>query len=364
MKKTIHFTRQELYDLVWKKTMGEISRLYGISSHALRAACTELKVPLPYASYWIQVKYDRAWLTKLPQDYTGPDSIEILKKKYDTKTYAAAASPIVVRTKEIEKDPKAPLTVPQTLTKPDRLIRQTKEYWDKRRKNKNYREQDPEIIFLNVADSNFPRALQFMDGLIKLLQYRGHAVQKNRYSQTVAVIDGIEIELYLREASKRIAGDTPGSSSELIRTGDFIFQVGKYSDQKEWRDGAVPIEGLLARIAAKLELLAEKEKEKEEQRRLRQIEREKQEALERAAAQRKEKEVQDFKALLQAAERFDQAAKLCNYVQAVQQQADPMDGQIEQWIVWAEKKISWMDPLLGTSDEIFTDYDLEHYKKW
>jgi len=97
-----------------------------------------------------------------------------------------------------------------------------------------------------------------------------------------------------------------------VPTGDFIFQVGKYSDQKEWRDGTTTIEGLLARIMAKLELMAETEKEQEEQRRLRQIEREKQEAIERAAAQRKQKEVQDFKALIHAPERFDEATKLRN----------------------------------------------------
>lgn len=48
-----------------------------------------------------------------------------------------------------------------------------------------------------------------------------------------------------------------------------------------------------------------------------QIEREKQEAMERAAAQRKQKEVQDFKALIHAAERFDEVTKLRNYVRAV-----------------------------------------------
>ena len=61
---------------------------------------------------------------------------------------------------------------------------------------------------------------------------------------------------------------------------------------------------------AKLELMAEKEKKWQEESRLRQIEREKQEAIVRAAAERKQKEVQDFKALLMAAERFDEATGL------------------------------------------------------
>ena len=273
-------------------------------------------------------------------------------------------SPIVVRTKEIEKDPKVPLTVGEKLIKAHRIIQITKDSWEKRDKSKRYWEPDKEGLSLHVADALKPRALRFMDALIKLLEYRGHEFRKNQYGHEVAVMDGIEIEVYLREASRRVASKDGYSRTELVPTGAFIFQVGKYSDQKEWRDGATPIEGLLARIVAKLELLAEKEKEQEQQRRLRQIEREKQEAIERAIAQRKQKEVQDFKALLKAAERFDETTKLRNYIKAVKGQADPMNEQIQQWIIWAEKKINWMDPLVGASDDIFTAYDLKEYKKW
>lgn len=216
---------------------------------------------------------------------------------------------------------------------------------------------------MHVADALMPRAFRFMDALIRLLEYRGHELRKNQYGHPVAVVDGIEIEVYLREAGKRVPSKS-GYGTELVPTGLFIFQVGKYSDQKEWRDGSTPIEGLLARIVAKLELLAEKEKKWQEESRLRQIEREKQEAIARAAAERKQKEVQYFKALLKAAERFDEVTRLRNYVEAVQKQADPLDEKIRQWIVWAEKKINWMDPLVGTPDDIFTESDLTQYKKW
>jgi len=50
-------------------------------------------------------------------------------------------------------------------------------------------------------------------------------------------------------------------------------------------------------------------------------------------------------------------------VKAVKDQAGPLDEQTRQWIVWAEQKINWMDPLLD-APEIFTDHDLEHYKEW
>lgn len=362
--KTISFTRQELYNLVWKKNLGQINSLYGLSSYGIRQACATLKVPLPHASYWIQLKHGYSWVAKLSEPYQGPESVEILKKKYETNIPLPVASPIVLLTKEIEKDSNAPLKVPDKLSKPHRLIKITKDSWDKRKKNRNYKEQDPDVLFLNVDDAHMSRALRFMDTLIKLLQYRGHDFIKNRYGATVAVVDGIEIELYLREATKRIPAKDRYSSSELVRTGAFILQVGKYSEQKEWKDGATVLEELLARIVAKLELIAKKKKQWEEDSRIRKIEREKQEAIERAIVERKQKEIKDFKALLQGAERFDEVTKLRSYVNAVQESADPLDEQLHQWISWARAKINWMDPLVNSSDEIFTYEDLELYRKW
>jgi hypothetical protein len=203
-----------------------------------------------------------------------------------------------------------------------------------------------------------------MDALIKLLEYRGHELRKNQYGYSVAVVDGIEIEVHLREANKRIPSKQSYSATELIPTGNFVFQVGKYSEQKEWRDGSTLLEGILARIVAKLEIMAEKEKKWKEENRLRQLEREKQEAIERSKAERKQKEVQDFKDLLEEAKRFDEVTKLRNYVKAVQKQTAPLDEKTKQWIIWAEKKINWMDPLICAPDDIFTEHDLKQYKKW
>jgi len=361
--KTIRFTREELYDLVWKKPMGQISRLYGLSNYGIRQACTTLVVPLPHASYWVQLKHGYGWKAKLSEPYNGPEFVEILKKKYETNIPAAVASPIVMLTKEIEKDSKAPLKVPKKLTKPHRLIQITKESWDKRDKKKNYREPDKEGLYLHMADADMPRALRFMDALIKLLEYRGHEFQRKQYGHTVAVVEGIEIEVDLREASKRVPAKD-GYGTELVGTCIFIFRVGKYSDKKEWKDGSTVLEELLARIVAKLELMAQNENQRKEESRLRQIEREKQEAIEKAVADRKLKEVKDFKDLLQAANRFDEVTKLRSFIKAFEERADTLDEEAQQWIRWAKAKTDWMDPLVNGRDEIFTDYDLQYYKKW
>lgn len=360
--KTVTFTRLELYDLVWKKPLGKITHLYGLSSYSIRGACTTMQVPLPHASYWVQLKHGYTWTSKLPEPYDGPESIEILKKKYETNIPVPVPSPIVLLTKEIEKDPKAPLKVPEKLTKPHRLIQITKESWDKRDKKKSYTVRDPEALYLSIANEHMPRALRFMDALIKLLEYRGHEFQMNSYGHSVAVVDSIEIELDLREATKRVPATGGYSGTELVRTGAFIFKVGKYSEEKEWKDGATVVEELLARIVAKLELMAKEKKQRREESRLRQIEREKEEAIEKAIAARRQKEKDNFKILLVNADRYDQAERLRRYVQKVEETTD--SEQQKDWLEWARAKINWMDPLVNARDEIFTDSDLQQYSKW
>lgn len=360
--KTVTFTRLELYDLVWKKPLGKITHLYGLSSYSVRGACTRMQVPLPHASYWIQLKHGYTWKAKLKEPYDGPESIEILKKKYETNIPVPVPSPIVVLTKEIEKDPKAPLKVPEKLTKPHKIIQITKESWDKRDKKKNNWERDPAGLYLSVADANMPRALRFMDALIKLLEYRGHDLQKSQYHGTVAVVDGIEIEIDLREATKRVPATDGYSGTELVRTGAFIFKVGKYSEEKEWKDGSTVLEEILARIVAKLELMAKAKNEWKETSRLRQIERDKEEAIEKAIAARRQQEKENFKMLLLNAERSDQAERLRRYVQRMEESAE--SEKQKQWLAWARAKINWMDPLVNAKDAIFTDYDLQQYSKW
>ncbi|QSB29282.1 hypothetical protein [Flavobacterium sp. CLA17] len=358
--KTVTFTRLELYDLVWKKPMGLISKLYGISNYSIRQACTTLKVPLPHASYWIQLKHGYTWTSKLSEPYDGPESVEILRKKYETNI--PVPSPLVALTKEIDKDPKAPLKVPNELTKAHRLIQITKESWDKRDKKKNNWERGPAGLYLSVADAHMPRALRFMDALIKLLEYRGHEFQKNQYHGTVAVVDGIEIELDLREATKRVPATGGYSGTELVRTGAFIVKVGKYSEEKEWKDGATVVEELLARIVAKLELMAKAKNERKETSRLRQVERDKEEVIEKAIAVRRQEEKDGFKMLLLNAERSDQAERLRRYVRLVEESADSEEQK--QWLEWARAKINWMDPLVNAKDAIFMDDDLQHYSQW
>ncbi|WP_431244217.1 hypothetical protein ACQ9BO_07590 [Flavobacterium sp. P21] len=185
-------------------------------------------------------------------------------------------TPLTIRTKEIEKYAKAPLLVPDKITKPDILTIQTKDYWKGKIKFSSYRENNIILYPIRVEKNNRDRALCFMDSLTKLLRFRGHTISK-QYGDTCALIDGIFIEMDLREASKRVPRKPPYSGTELEYIGEFIFKIGKYSGEREWRDGKTKIESNLAKIVAKLELIAQSEKEWKERSRIATLKREEEE---------------------------------------------------------------------------------------
>lgn len=360
----VKFTREKLYDLVWKSTFEKITKKYGISGSGIRQACEQMQIPIPTNSHWVCIRYDRPLhIQKLPENYTGNDIIEIVKKKFEINTKVAnETSPLIRLTKEIENDPKAPLLVPISLIKPEQIILYTKKYLSKKDNYSSYQD-DVFILSINVEKQSLDRALRFMDTLIKLLKYRGHSIKEGYYGRrTVAFIDGIEIRLYLREATRKIVSKKENYDFEYVPTGELILQIGESYCHKEWRDNKTNhLEDILARIVAKLELDAASEKERQEKYRISKIARDKEEAIKKEFLERRQKELSNFKQLLSNSERLDKTAKLRNYINTLEATAlanNTLNEELENWIIWAKDKANWYDPLIRKKDDYLSDYDL------
>ncbi len=56
---SIHFTRKELYDLVWKEPLLTLSKKYDISDVGLRKVCIRMKIPLPKAGHWQKLRHGK-----------------------------------------------------------------------------------------------------------------------------------------------------------------------------------------------------------------------------------------------------------------------------------------------------------------
>jgi hypothetical protein len=258
-------------------------------------------------------------------------------------------TPLTIRTKEIENDPNAPLIVPAKITKPDILTIQTQEYWKESNGNIFYDKYKKLRYPIRVSEKQEGRALRFMDTLTKLLRHRGHTISKE-YHDICVQIDGVFIEIDLREASKRVPATSSYGSSELVPIGDLIFKIGKYSREKEWRDGKIKIEELLARIVAKLEIYAELEKIQKEKSRIWRLKYEEEE--------RQKEEIEKFNKLVALSEQYNKTLLIRKYIEDVKQKAvnnNNLTPETQEWINWATDKADWLDPLINKPDEILDD---------
>lgn len=351
---TIELTRKELYDKVWSTTLSKLTQQYAYSNDGIKKLCKQFEIPMPDGSYWSKLKFNKKFIKeKLNPVFGGIDKIVLTVRK-EGNTVNVDQTPLTIRTKEIENDPDAPLIVPDKLTKPDILTIQTQEYWKAAKNNRFYRD-DKKITYPIRFDINDrERALRFMDTFTKLIRHRGHTITKE-YNEKGVLIDDIFIEIDLREASRRVPAKPPYIGTVLEPIGEFIFKVGRYSGDREWRDGKIKLEGMLAKIVAKIELLAQTEKEWKERARISRLKREEEEKLRAEIKKRKDEEVDKFNRLVKLSEQYDKTRIIRQYIEAVKQKAintNNLTPEKQEWINWATDKADWLDPLINRPDEI------------
>jgi hypothetical protein len=351
---TIELNRKELYDIVWSKPISKLTLQYAISIDGLKKLCKQFDIPIPVAGYWMKLKHNKpVKKTKFNDIFGGVGKI-ILTIREEGNPVNLDQTTLTIRTKEIENDIKAPLIVPDKLTKPDILTIQTQEYWKAAKNNRFYRDDKKITYPIRFDINNRERALRFMDTFTKLIRYRGHTITRE-YNETGVLIDDVFIEIDLREASRRVPAKPPFSGTMLEPIGEFIFKVGRYSGDREWRDGKVKIEGMLAKIVAKIELLAQTEKEWKERAEISRLKREEEEKRKAEIKKRRDEEVEKFNRLVKLSEQYDKTLIIRQYIDAVKQKAvntNNLTTEKQEWINWATDKADWVDPLINKPDDI------------
>lgn len=351
---TIELTRKQLYEIIWSTPLSKLAKEYALSDNGFRKLCNRYDIPIPKNGYWSKLKFNKqVKKDKFNSIFDGVDKI-ILTIRETGSTINLDQTPLTIRTKEIENDPKAPLIVPDEIAKPDILTIQTKQYWKGKISFTSHQEDDRIIHPIRVEKDNRERALRFMDTFTKLIRHRGHTFSKE-YGNTGVLIDGIFIEIDLREASKRIPATTKYGSSEYIPTGEFIFKIAKYYHEKEWRDSKIKIEKHLAKIVAKLELIAKEKNEWKESARIANLKREEEEKRLAEIKKLKDEEVSKFNKLVKLSEQYDKTLIIRQYIDAEKQKAistNNLTPEKQDWINWATDKADWLDPLINKPDAI------------
>ena len=360
---TIGLTRKELYDIVWSTTLSKLTQQYAYTNDGIKKICKQFEVPMPDGSYWSKLKFNKKFKKeKLNPVFGGVDKIVLTIRK-EGNQINVDQTPLTIRTKEIESDPKAPLIVPEKLTKPDILIQNTKSYHQSR-KNKDFVRNDKlDTVHIYVEEANYNRALNIMDSFIKLLRHRGHSFRRdiNNYGPKIVAYD-VEFSWNIREKTKRILSDKIYETATYIPTGILILQIGESFRAKEWVDGAIKLENRLSKVVAKIELDALKELEWREECRLSDIRRAEEDRIRKIFEARKEKEVVKTRKLFTDAKKFDKATMYRNFIKATEQKAiteNNLTEELKEWIKWAYDKADWIDPTSPKQDELLNDNDID-----
>jgi hypothetical protein len=368
----VTLTRKELYDLVWAEPLSRLAKKYKISDNGLRKICKRMNIPIPAMGYWQKIQYGKqVIITKLSAKYEGKDEITLGEKGEGDINID---SPIVQQRKliqSIDQSKDLPLTVPDRLSsRPDKLIRSTLDYYEAVRKYyKSQHGSYPDrnnVLSIQVQEESTPRAVRLLDTIIKVLRFLKHDVIADHFT-TYAKIGDEHVKFRLREKQRVSDIKTSYGGRQYESTGEFVFviDIGPYT-RKEVKDGHEPIETKISTIVAMLELEGKRMKEQRIRYEIQRKLREEQEKIERELKERQDKEEHAFKKLFLQAIRLHQTNILRNYIQTVEANAvknGSVSEEFTTWMNWAEKKVSWYDPLINDPDPLLNDYHKTHLFK-
>lgn len=215
-----------------------------------------------------------------------------------------------------------------------------------------------------VGAASVPRALRFLDALVKAVERVGGQVHVKKVTHgrgrgTEVVFYGEGVPLRLRERYRQVAippDKQPkglwGSRVEYVLTGEFILDAGHSYGSPYGKDGttAGPLETQLNRILLRLvetvgKVRASRRRQEVDRRRW-----EEQERLRRDQAERERIERARVEALLAEAAAWRRASDLRAYIAAVEERA--ADGQttdaspeLLNWLSWAREQADRLDPV-------------------
>ena len=213
-------------------------------------------------------------------------------------------------------------------------------------------------ISVSATEKVYKRALCILNTFIKVMKSRGHYFLFC-YENSYLVIGGIEIEIRMRERSKRVyETDKWGHrSSKLEPIGLLSLLTGRYSSKKEWQETSTKSLGeKLPVIITYLEEKAKKERkwkiENEKRLKKQAIEKKKQEEREKL----QKEEIEQLRLIKQKSDLWYEAKKLAAFLDACKESKN-LTEEIQELVLFGHQKVKWLDPLNPFEDELFSNID-------
>ncbi len=367
-------SRDALYKQVWETPIHRLAKEYGLSDVGLAKICQRLNVPRPGRGSW--VRRQKGWPVKIPPlpplKQGQIDSVRI-EKKAIPPTLESDNSPISALIAN-EKLPENLIVVPDMLTAPHPLVKETKKILKGTKPDDYGRVWSAQetCLDIRVGVQSLDRSLRIMDSIIKSLEKRGYVVTaRNRNDQdTSAIVFDEKVCFGIEEGSHRKERDlTPQEKKDRERwpnlytstpyiyvpSGMLSLRIkawGCDTLRKQWSDGTKQriedrlndfVIGLL-RVSGGLRAnrLEREEREKrweEEKRR-----REEQERL-------RQEEEERIRILERTVTNWQKSQQIRSFIAAFREAAIARHGHIEpgseldKWLLWASKYADRIDPL-------------------
>jgi hypothetical protein len=178
------YEREKLYEEIWAEPMIKVAERYGVSDVTLKKTCNKLNIPVPGRGHWARIYAgEKIPIPKLPK-HKGQDKIVVTEytdrapqiPKELRKTESLKFLPEERR--EEVRSFCALVQVPDELTKPHALIKDTIQYFKSRKDST--RPPVNRVMNFSVSDMHRERAYRIWDALFKSLESLGYMLRSNK----------------------------------------------------------------------------------------------------------------------------------------------------------------------------------------
>lgn len=355
-------TRQDIYELVWKKPLTHLAEEFGLSDQRLARLCEREDIPRPPPGYWSKLAVGKRAGAKppLPAGQRGADAIvfrasDLAERPMTPKSQVEQLKVELPTVRISDRLMQPHPIVAERIAARKKEIRSRAEYYD--RGSREWKKVAP----FDGADR---RLLCVLNAICQTLDAHGVAVEHNGRGQLTARSGLDAIIFQLRYRMKRVKISTGPNEwhappapmpHNLESIGDLIFEVTSWMPagfRHKWREGPTyrleqHASDIVATIITALPAIAAEREAREERARL----------YEMRAQQQREQEAQRrldrnrFRRLAEHAEAWRTTSLVRRFVAAVRETDLDMGAMIEgktiaQWLIWAEVAVDRHDPLL------------------
>jgi hypothetical protein len=219
MPQSIEMTRQQLYDLVWSRSVAAVAAGIPMSHLSLKKLCLKHQVPIPPLGHWRKSSTRQA-ADKVPLPLTmGPQRFWVKRALQRSRSHTPAAQRSESGLHECTENTKRALE--QATTPNMRGALEAKV------------DGAASVI---VAPETLPRALALLDDLIRAVEKLGYSVS-TRYFPATLVVNGEHVPVAISEKFER--NDDEPDAAELIRRKSYELRYPGFVLDMDFRNGWV-----------------------------------------------------------------------------------------------------------------------------